>query len=99
MLRRRGVVRTRSRRYVWIMDKLAYLASFASIFFTLDQVRIVWLDHTTAGISLLAWMFYTVSAVVWLGYGLVHRERVIIVVNAIACITNGLVFIGVLVWR
>jgi uncharacterized protein with PQ loop repeat len=99
MLRRRGLVRTRPHRLVRTMDALAYLASFASFFFTLDQVRIIWVEHTVAGVSLLAWTFYTVSACVWLGYGLVHRERIIIIVNGAACITNALIVAGILAWR
>jgi len=99
MLRRRGAVRTRSHRLVRTMDALAYMASFTSLFFTLDQVRIIWLEHTTAGVSLLSWTFYTVSAAVWLCYGLVHRERIIIVVNSFAVVANGCIVLGLLVWR
>lgn len=98
MLRRRGVVRTRPHRFVWVMDVLAYMASSASLFFTLDQVRLVWAEQTASGVSLPAWSFYTLSAVVWLCYGLVHRERIIIVVNSLAFVTNGLVALGVVLY-
>jgi uncharacterized protein with PQ loop repeat len=99
MLRRKGAGRAHSRGLVRTMDALAYMASFTALFFTLDQVRIIWIEHTTAGVSLLAWIFYTVSASVWLCYGLVHRERVIIIVNSFAVLANGLIVVGLLMWK
>jgi uncharacterized protein with PQ loop repeat len=81
-----------------VMDTLAYAASFLSLFFTLDQVRIIWIEHNVSGVSFVAWAAYTLSSIVWLAYGYMHRDRVLIVTNFLWIIFNGLVVVGVLLY-
>ena len=81
-----------------VMDTLAYAVSFLSLFFTLDQVRIIWIDHNVDGVSLIAWAGYTLSSVVWLAYGYMHKDRVLIITNILWIIFNGLVVAGVILY-
>lgn len=70
----------RRRRIVGI-DTLAYTVSILSLLSTADQVRIVWVEHNTSGVSFLSWAFYTMSALVWFVYGIVHKDKVLIITN------------------
>jgi uncharacterized protein with PQ loop repeat len=80
------------------LDTFAYVASFASIFFTLDQVRIIYFDHTAQGVSLISWLFYTFSSVIWYAYGRVHKERILIITNAAWFVINIAVVVGILMY-
>lgn len=42
---------------------------------TVPQVLIVWLGRETAGVSLLTWSAYLLSALVWLCYGIAKQDR------------------------
>lgn len=99
-LRRRGLATTspKSKRLVRGIDALAYCASSLSLFFTLDQVRIIWIDHNAAGLSMLAWVFYTLSSCIWLGYGVLHKEKVIMVTNSLWIVMNFAVVSGILLY-
>ena len=80
------------------MDTLAYTASGFSLLFTLDQVRIIWIAHNVDGVSLLAWAAYTLSSSVWLAYGYMHRDRVLIITSFLWIIFKGLVVLGAIIY-
>ena len=48
--------------------------SIFTMLMTIPQVLTIWLSHQAAGVSLLSWSAYLVSAVVWLWYGLQKRD-------------------------
>ncbi len=96
MLRRKGKIKTqRSFKTLLLVDMLAYTASSLSLLFTLDQARLVWFEQDASGVSPLSWLFYTISACVWFSYGLVHRDRVLIVTQSAWVVVSLIVFTGV----
>lgn len=80
------------------IDALAYIVSFLSLLFTLDQVRIIWIEHNANGVSLLSWIFYTVSAFVWLCYGVIHKDRVLMITNILWVAFSLFIVIGVIIF-
>lgn len=81
------------------IDTFAYVASFLSLFFTLDQARIIWLGHNASGVSGITWVFYTISSVVWYIYGRVHRDRVLSITNFIWIALSLIVLIGIYIYH
>lgn len=99
MLRRKGKVATQpTSKVASRLDMLVYAVSITGMVVTLDQVRLIWIDHNTAGVSLITWAFYTVSACVWTGYGYIHKDKVLIFTNALWIVVNGLVAFGVMIY-
>ena len=101
LLRKRGDIPTvaRSKRLVRIVDMIAYIVSFSSLFFTLDQARLIYIEHKVIGVSLLTWIFYAVSSSVWFFYGYIHKDRVLLVTNFCWILVNISIVVGVLVYR
>jgi hypothetical protein len=58
-----------------LMKRVLALMSFMTMAMTVPQVWIVWVDRQTAGVSLLSWGAYLVSALLWFGHGLHQRDR------------------------
>lgn len=83
-----------SKRAAWAIDILAYGVTGFAILFTFDQVRLIWLDHNAAGVSVMSWCFYTISASVWLTYGLIHKERALVIANSCWVVLNFTVALG-----
>jgi uncharacterized protein with PQ loop repeat len=96
-LRRRGLLATRARprRLVFSIDTLAYIVSTLSLLSTVDQIRIIWFEHDANGVSFLSWMFYTLSALVWLIYGVVHKDRVLIITNSLWVVFSLVIVVGI----
>lgn len=49
--------------------------SIATMLLTIPQVWTIWAGHQAAGVSLLSWSAYLVSAVLWLWHGLRQGDR------------------------
>ena len=49
--------------------------SVATMLMTIPQVVTIWLRHEAAGVSVISWSAYLVSAALWFCYGLEQRDR------------------------
>jgi len=49
--------------------------SVATMLMTIPQVLTIWLRHEAAGVSVVSWSAYLVSAALWLWYGIEQRDR------------------------
>ncbi len=98
-MRRRGYVPTIShKRFASGLDILVYVMSFASMFFTLDQARLIWLEHNAAGVSLPTWGIYFCSSTIWCLYGYAHKDKTIFYINGTWILIDGIVTLGILVY-
>lgn len=59
----------------WLINRLLAGLSIFTMVMTVPQVLAIWVAHRAAGISILSWTAYLVSAVVWLSHGLVKRDK------------------------
>ncbi len=48
--------------------------SIVTLLMTIPQVLTIWLSRQAAGVSMLSWGAYLVSALVWFWYGLKKRD-------------------------
>lgn len=63
---------------------------------TLPQIYEVWVNHQTAGVSLLTWGMYIVAAFIWLLYGLQLRDKPLVISSFLWVVTEAAVVTGVL---
>ena len=49
--------------------------SVVSMLMTVPQVWIIWVNHQAAGVSVISWSTYLVSALLWLWYGVGQRDK------------------------
>jgi uncharacterized protein with PQ loop repeat len=49
--------------------------SIFTMIMTVPQVLAIWIGHQAAGVSILSWSAYLVSAVLWLWFGLRRHDR------------------------
>ncbi|HKS95059.1 MAG TPA: hypothetical protein VJV74_02880 [Terriglobia bacterium] len=82
-----------------IVKRLLGSLSIFTMVMTVPQVLTIWTSHRAAGISVLSWGAYLVSAVVWLWYGLQKRDRNIYLPCLGWIALDGAVIVGALVYR
>jgi uncharacterized protein with PQ loop repeat len=58
----------------WLRRLLGGMSLFTMLM-TVPQVLTIWVGHQAAGVSILSWSAYLVSAVLWFWYGLQKRDR------------------------
>ena len=65
---------------------------------TIPQVLTIWVGHQAAGVSLLSWCAYLVSAVLWFWYGIQRRDKNIYLPCVGWIALDGAVIFGVLIY-
>jgi len=81
----------------FIKRVLGSLSIFTMVM-TIPQVLTIWVSHRAAGISMVSWGAYLVSAAVWLWYGLQKRDKNIYLPCLGWIILDGAVIVGALVY-
>lgn len=49
--------------------------SVFTLLMTVPQVLTIWVGHQAAGVSVISWSAYLLSAILWFGYGLQKRDK------------------------
>lgn len=84
-----------------LMGRIKRLLGSLSLFtmvMTIPQVLTIWIRHQAAGVSLLSWGAYLVSAAVWLWYGLQKRDKNIYLPCVGWLLLDAAVIVGALVY-
>jgi len=81
-----------------LLERILPVLSVFTMVMTVPQVWSVWVQGRTAGVSLLSWGAYLVSACLWFFYGLGKRDKTIYVACVGWVLLDGAVVAGVL-WR
>jgi uncharacterized protein with PQ loop repeat len=95
---RRMGAKTRQ-RMVRVLDDVIYAVAFIGPFSALDQIDQVWLHHNTEGVSLFTWAAFASLSVIWLVYGIVHKDKPIIISNTLWAILETSVAVGIVIYK
>ena len=58
-----------------VMKQLLGAMSIFTLVMTVPQILTIWVGREAAGVSLLSWGAYFLSALIWLWYGVQKRDR------------------------
>ena len=82
-----------------IADRMVFIAGILTPIMTLPQVYDIWINGNAGGISITAWSYYAIASAVWLWYGILHKEKALIILNGSMLILNGLVALGAVLFK
>ncbi len=98
-LEKRGVKTVTKGIWVARMDKVIFPVAVLGPLAIVPQAWDVWSTRQATGVSPLAWAAFSVISLLWLMYGIVHREKPIIYANTLGAILNVVVLLGVFLYR
>jgi uncharacterized protein with PQ loop repeat len=81
------------------LAKVLRVLSVLTMLMTVPQVVTVWSGAAVRGVSLLTWLSYLLSAVLWLVYGIRKRDKTIYLACIGWILLDAAVVIGVLTHR
>ena len=81
-----------------IMKQLLGGMSIFTLLMTLPQIYAIWASRQAAGVSLLSWAAYWISAFVWFVYGIRKRDRNIYLPCVGWLLLDGAVVAGALIY-
>lgn len=82
-----------------VMNRLIGSLSVFTMLMTIPQVLAIWVSRRAAGVSVLSWSAYLVSALLWFWYGLQKRDRNVYLPCIGWILLDGGVIAGVLFYR
>ena len=82
------------RRY----DKFMYVIAILGPIMTLPQLLKIWISHDSSGVSIISWAGFAIMAGFWGYYGILHREKQLIIMYFALLILQALVVIGAIIY-
>ena len=82
--------------YGKLFDKSMYFLALIAPVMTIPQLIEVWTHHKKAGVSVATWGAYTFVTFLWLIYGILHKEKQLILVNSLLILLDGSIVVGIL---
>lgn len=81
------------------MDGLIYFVGIIVPLMTVPQVTNVWIGKNVQGISIIAWITYAAASLFWAIYGVMHKEKPIILTSSLLFVLDLAVVIGVFIYH
>ena len=78
------------------LDKLTYITGILLPILTLPQAYNVVVSRQTAGVSLLTWSFYLFASVLFAVFGIIHKEKLLIITYVPFVFIEAAIVIGLL---
>ena len=81
-----------------ILDKITYLVGVLGPVMVLPQILKIFVLKDAKSISFLTYITLTLFSFVWLWYGIIHKEKPIIISNILWIVTEMILLIGILLY-
>jgi len=75
-------------------DKFIYLVVILAPITYLPQLLKVWVEKDASGVSSLSWLFFSIISAAWLIYGVLHKDKSILIMNAALIVVQALIALG-----
>lgn len=76
------------------IDSLVYFAIVIGPLLTMPQLYSIWVQGQK-GVSIISWVAYLTAAIIWLLYGIKHKDKPLIIVEAIWVLMDIIIIVGV----
>lgn len=81
-----------------LVDRMTYIVAIIEPAVTLPQVYVIFHDRTAAGVAISSWIGYQLFTLIWLWYGIVHKDKIIITYQLMWLVMQMLIIIGGLMY-
>lgn len=84
--------------FVSSVDKAVFLVGFFGAIIYLPQLLKIWVGKNVSGISLVSWIGIFLGSIIWVLYGIAHKQKPIIYINIILALMQILIVIGIFIY-
>lgn len=85
-------------KWINLLDRFLMVVAVFGPLIALPQILQIYLSRNAAGVSSLSWGLYAFFNLPWIAYGIVHREKPIIIGYSLWFVTNLIVLFGSLIY-
>lgn len=87
-----------SNKFKRFMDKIIFIVGIVGPGLTIPQIIKIFSMQSAAGVSLITWLGYLIASIFWIIYGILHKDKPIIVTYCMNIIVNLGVVIGTIIY-
>ena len=80
------------------LERLMIFVAVVGPFANLPQLFKIWIKKKTNGVSMVSWILFSILSLVWLIYGIVKKDKYIIITFGISLILQLLIVIGTVIY-
>ena len=80
------------------LDRLTYITGILLPILTIPQAYSVLIQQQTAGVSLVTWSFYLLSSALFAIFGVIHKQKLLIVTYIPFVIVESAIVLGLLIY-
>lgn len=81
------------------LDRFIYIVTPLTVLIFIPQLLKIWVEKSTAGLSLISWIGMMAGSLFWLVYGAVHREKPMVVINIALGIIQFFIVVGIVIYK
>ena len=78
------------------MDTIIYIVAVLGPLIAIPQVLKIWYVKDATGVSLITWVGYLAGGFFWLTYGILHKEKPIIITNGLWIFVQIFIIVGIM---
>ncbi len=80
------------------INSIAYLAAIFGPLIAIPQLWKIWYFQDATGVSILTWAGYMSGGVFWMAYGVINKEKPIVIMNVLWLIFALFIVIGAFIY-
>jgi uncharacterized protein with PQ loop repeat len=97
--RRQRLVKNKSEgKLIKIFDRIIYVVAILGPLTTLPQIIKIWNERNADGVAASTWCAFLFFNTFWITYGILHREKPIIITYILWFLMNGSVALGAILY-
>lgn len=81
-----------------VYDKIIYGVVVLTVLSNLPQLLKIWLEQDATGVSMLSWSLFSMISVLWFGYGLLHKDVPLILLNSLLFLVQTSIVVGIVLF-
>lgn len=85
-------------KFIRFMDRFIYFVAISGPLVSIPQAFHIWYYKTSANVSYWTWLGFLFGAIFWLIYGIIHKERPIILANVLWIIIDIVILLGAIIY-
>lgn len=86
-------------KLVRFYDHFIYIIVVAAPIANLPQLFKIWIEKDASGVSAISWFLFSVMSVSWLIYGLLHKNKHILLMNGALMLVQAFIAIGAVIYN
>jgi uncharacterized protein with PQ loop repeat len=80
------------------IDRLIYIVVVVGPIMNVPQLYKIWAHKDATGVSAVSWIGFSVGSLLWIVYGVAHKDKPIIIMNVALMIIQALIAVGTVLY-